>query len=133
MGGAKGIRTPDLLHAMQTRYQLRHSPAEETSAYRGRPSGSKPRNASAIVAEDHLRQAAGVVFHEPPAAAALLEHRPATVREATENVPVSDRESDHPTDQRADRPTVRHDDNHASFFEQRQRVFERENGAVPDL
>jgi hypothetical protein len=25
-GGAKGIRTPDLLHAMQTRYQLRHSP-----------------------------------------------------------------------------------------------------------
>jgi hypothetical protein len=24
--GAKGIRTPDLLHAMQTRYQLRHSP-----------------------------------------------------------------------------------------------------------
>ena len=25
--GAKGIRTPDLLHAMQTRYQLRHSPA----------------------------------------------------------------------------------------------------------
>src|SRR5215469_605667 len=26
-GGAKGIRTPDLLHAMQTRYQLRHSPA----------------------------------------------------------------------------------------------------------
>src|SRR5215471_11122540 len=27
IGGAKGIRTPDLLHAMQTRYQLRHSPA----------------------------------------------------------------------------------------------------------
>ena len=27
LGGAKGIRTPDLLHAMQTRYQLRHSPA----------------------------------------------------------------------------------------------------------
>src|SRR5580704_13044785 len=25
--GAKGIRTPDLLHAMQTRYQLRHSPS----------------------------------------------------------------------------------------------------------
>ena len=25
-GGGKGIRTPDLLHAMQTRYQLRHSP-----------------------------------------------------------------------------------------------------------
>ena len=26
IGGAKGTRTPDLLHAMQTRYQLRHSP-----------------------------------------------------------------------------------------------------------
>jgi hypothetical protein len=25
-GGGKGIRTPDLLHAMQTRYQLRHTP-----------------------------------------------------------------------------------------------------------
>ena len=24
--GDKGIRTPDLLHAMQTRYQLRHTP-----------------------------------------------------------------------------------------------------------
>ena len=25
--GAKGIRTPDLFHAMEARYQLRHSPA----------------------------------------------------------------------------------------------------------
>ena len=25
-GGATGIRTPDLLHAMQARYQLRYSP-----------------------------------------------------------------------------------------------------------
>ena len=25
-GGAKGIRTPDLFHAMEARYQLRHSP-----------------------------------------------------------------------------------------------------------
>lgn len=25
-GGAKGIRTPDLLNAIQTRYQLRHDP-----------------------------------------------------------------------------------------------------------
>ena len=31
-GGAKGIRTPDLLHAMQTRYQLRHSPATQQDA-----------------------------------------------------------------------------------------------------
>ena len=27
MGGAEGIRTPDPLHAMEVRYQLRHSPA----------------------------------------------------------------------------------------------------------
>ena len=26
MRGAEGIRTPDPLHAMQVRYQLRHSP-----------------------------------------------------------------------------------------------------------
>ena len=26
IGGAKGIRTPDLLDANETRYQLRHSP-----------------------------------------------------------------------------------------------------------
>jgi hypothetical protein len=26
VGGAEGIRTPDPLHAMQVRYQLRHSP-----------------------------------------------------------------------------------------------------------
>src|SRR3984885_4759874 len=32
LGGAKGIRTPDLLHAMQTRYQLRHSPATQREA-----------------------------------------------------------------------------------------------------
>ena len=25
--GAKGIRTPDLFHAMEARYQLRHSPS----------------------------------------------------------------------------------------------------------
>ncbi len=26
LGGAEGIRTPGLLHAMEARYQLRHSP-----------------------------------------------------------------------------------------------------------
>jgi hypothetical protein len=32
-GGAEGIRTPDPLHAMQVRYQLRHSP-EPCQCYR---------------------------------------------------------------------------------------------------
>ncbi len=27
-GGAEGTRTPDPLHAMQVRYQLRHSPGQ---------------------------------------------------------------------------------------------------------
>ena len=36
--GAMGIRTPDLLHAMEARYQLRHSPAR----LRGRSSRSAP-------------------------------------------------------------------------------------------
>lgn len=35
LGGAKGIRTPDLFHAMETRYQLRHSPFMPPA--RGRP------------------------------------------------------------------------------------------------
>ena len=35
IGGAKGIRTPDLLHAMQTRYQLRHSPALPPTGWNG--------------------------------------------------------------------------------------------------
>src|ERR1700749_672156 len=37
--GAKGIRTPDLLHAMQTRYQLRHSPATCKTPVPGCPLG----------------------------------------------------------------------------------------------
>jgi hypothetical protein len=32
LGGAEGIRTPDPLHAMQVRYQLRHSPDAFTHA-----------------------------------------------------------------------------------------------------
>src|SRR5690349_18017199 len=31
LGGAMGIRTPDLLHAMEARYQLRYSPLRSPS------------------------------------------------------------------------------------------------------
>ena len=34
VGGAEGIRTPDPLHAMQVRYQLRHSPNRWTGSLR---------------------------------------------------------------------------------------------------
>ncbi len=32
-GGAKEIRTPDPLHAMEMRYQLRHSPKQVYTTY----------------------------------------------------------------------------------------------------
>ena len=38
--GAKGIRTPDPLHAMEMRYQLRHSPVE-LAGFERRPSACK--------------------------------------------------------------------------------------------
>ena len=31
IGGAKGSRTPDLLNAIQTRYQLRYSPIDSAT------------------------------------------------------------------------------------------------------
>ena len=34
VSGAKGIRTPDLFHAMEARYQLRHSPVFSSSRLR---------------------------------------------------------------------------------------------------
>jgi hypothetical protein len=34
LGGAEGTRTPDPLHAMEVRYQLRHSPAAHTTKVR---------------------------------------------------------------------------------------------------
>lgn len=44
--GARGIRTPDLLHAMQTRSQLRHGPDEpgiiNNSAVHATPPGPHP-------------------------------------------------------------------------------------------
>ena len=33
-GGAEGTRTPDPLHAMEVRYQLRYSPGEHSCALR---------------------------------------------------------------------------------------------------
>ena len=33
MSGPEGTRTPDPLHAMQVRYQLRHRPVMKPSAY----------------------------------------------------------------------------------------------------
>ena len=77
-GGATGIRTPDLLHAMQTRYQLRHSPLELRNSTGGRtPNQTGPdavRDRSPIVAQHHLGQASSVVLDEPPPRPPLLQH-----------------------------------------------------------
>ncbi len=52
--GAMGIRTPDLLHAMEARYQLRHSPASRRPVYRNRgtcvPHRDSPRAATRLPA-----------------------------------------------------------------------------------
>ena len=51
------------------------APEEESSAYRGRLTASKPSEPpSAVVAQYYLRQAAGVVFDQSPPRVALLEH-----------------------------------------------------------
>ncbi len=34
LGGAKGSRTPDLLNAIQTRYQLRYNPKKEKRLFK---------------------------------------------------------------------------------------------------
>ena len=89
LGGAEGIRTPDPLHAMQVRYQLRHSPdalfsagVESISSRRSPliPGLPAPRLRSAIVCQRGLGQGAGVVLLQSPARPVarqvLDEHRP---------------------------------------------------------
>src|SRR5438270_11446930 len=41
-GGPEGIRTPDLLNAIQTRSQLRHGPTAETIGHDTRPVRGRP-------------------------------------------------------------------------------------------
>src|SRR5437868_12843130 len=101
-----GIRTPDLLHAMEARYQLRHSPAllrgrssrSASPVYRTPGTGLEPFRTGrsgtvvgAVVAEDGLGEGAGIVLGETPAAVAHLgEDRPAAVRQTTKTFPRSE-------------------------------------------
>jgi hypothetical protein len=66
IGGAKGTRTPDLLVANETRYRLRHSPADrwddqhaDFTTVRRRQTSAFPRLRSPVVAPrarlEHLR------------------------------------------------------------------------------
>ena len=52
--GAKGIRTPDLLHAMQTRYQLRHSPSRTPLESLMEEAGPAPQRHSLASARHRL-------------------------------------------------------------------------------
>src|SRR5690625_5926701 len=47
--GAKGIRTPDLFHAMEARYQLRHSPVPGIASTCDRASEAPCRGDSSIL------------------------------------------------------------------------------------
>src|SRR5699024_2741668 len=69
-GGAKGIRTPDLFHAMEARYQLRHSPVDDVQLRR---SEEQMRNRKSGCTD--------VVLSEPPLGVSLvgLEDRPVAV------------------------------------------------------
>src|SRR6516225_4349971 len=79
-GGAKGIRTPDLLHAMQALYQLSYSPWTPAKRQQ-RLASVLDRHRSAVIAEHGLRQRARVVLQQPPPAAAPGQHRPRAIRE----------------------------------------------------
>src|SRR5699024_6506917 len=83
-GGAEGIRTPDLLHAMEARYQLRHSPERDS------PEGdcasltpATPRSPN----RDSEACGGGIPLGDPPAGTALLEGGPVAVAEAAEHPP----------------------------------------------
>ena len=84
LGGAEGIRTPDPLHAMQVRYQLRHSPVALFSAgvqsIASPRQCSTPRSASTVVRQGRLGKRARVVLLEAPSGAVggriLEQYRP---------------------------------------------------------
>ena len=57
LGGAEGIRTPDLLNAIETRSQLRHSPTKPIYTFPNRLGGAEGiRTPDLISAIDALSQ-----------------------------------------------------------------------------
>ena len=92
--GAEGTRTPDPLHAMQVRYQLRHSPS---SCGNQKHSGGAPpsQNRLAVVTECRLRERSGVVLDQSPEARnrPLNQHAPGTVGEHPKCRPVLARQA----------------------------------------
>jgi hypothetical protein len=86
--GAKGTRTPGLLHAMQALYQLSYSPTAVASGDRQQRHASvQDLGRSTVIAENRLRECPGVVLDEAPTATAPAEHRPGAVRQRAYHVP----------------------------------------------
>ena len=85
--GAKGTRTPGLLHAMQALYQLSYSPSAVTSVRRQRHASVQDLAVSAVVAEHRLGQGAGVVLDEAPPPTPAAQDRPGAVREGANHAP----------------------------------------------
>src|SRR4051794_14734889 len=120
-GGAEGTRTPDPFHAMEVRYQLRHSPAP-ARGHRPRrsetmlpgpgppgPNGVSTR-LSGLVADDLQRQGPGVVLLQHPPVAVLAQEAPVAVVEPADDRPGRPRDAQQRLQATADRSTVRHRD-----------------------
>jgi hypothetical protein len=67
-GGPEGIRTPDLLHAMQTRSQLRHRPVRSMTAYAVYHNRTGPRKRSC----PRLRVRHEVIADNPPVSPSVM-------------------------------------------------------------
>jgi hypothetical protein len=61
-----GIRTPDLLHAMQALYQLSYSPSRAVPTSERRHASVQDPEGSSVIGENRFGQGAGVVLDEPP-------------------------------------------------------------------
>src|ERR1035438_497225 len=88
LGGAMGIRTPDLLHAMQALYQLSYSPLAATHVEppAARRQCTRPWR-SAVVAQHRFGKGSGVVLEQAPAVTAAAENRPGAIRQRADRAP----------------------------------------------
>src|SRR6476619_7374710 len=97
LGGAEGTRTPDPLHAMEVRYQLRHSPAV--------PSRAAPGNQGILANGRGRCEIAHAVDVQPTLALAdgNQDGGPVTIVEHAERPPGAAPPPDEPADREPER------------------------------